>query len=296
MKNILLLLLLCIACFGTKAQKIRFTDTTNHWQSNGFTLAGPFELQDYIGPDTAIHGLHYRRFSSGPIYVREDTLAGHVFYRNTLSSDTAEYVLYRYDLNVGDTVHIGYRVDSLVAIDSTLINGAYHKVFTMLGITGFNYHGYTYVEGIGSLGGPFYPIEFICGPEARSDLTCFNQDTLYPPFEISFVNCHDSVVFNNNPSCLADTFTTVESITPASFEPVVIPNPVTTNSIIRMHRKVEKGVLTIRNVAGETVLVSNIENQDTVLIGPFLQKSGIYFYEITDSKNKRTARGKLVIL
>jgi len=296
MKNLLLLLLLGSFGLCANAQKIRFTDSANHWQSNGYTLAGPFEFEDYIGPDTVIYGLHYRRFSGGPIYVREDTLAGRVFYRNTQSSDTAEYVLYRYDLNVGDTTHIGHWVDSLVAIDSILINGTYHKVFTMLGIAGFNYHGDTYVEGIGSLGGPFYPIEFICGPEARPYLTCFGQDTLYPPVGISYVGCYDSVVFNNNSSCLSDTFTAVESIYPASFAPDVIPNPATANSIIRMHGKVEKGVLVIRKMTGETVLVQEVENQDSVLIGPFLREAGLYFYELTDIKNKRTARGKIVAL
>ena len=157
MKKLLLILLTTLSV-TVSAQKIRFTDSRNHWVTHGSAgMEGCyFDNYSQYGMDTVIYMHTYKQLYNScshlPGYpgciptcsmaqnmlIREDTIADIVYYR-TWSSDTVEHILYDYNMNVGDTILYNLTsginatiVDSVINIDSIIINGVYHKVFTFV--------------------------------------------------------------------------------------------------------------------------------------------------------------------
>ena len=172
MKNTITILFVLIA-LSAGAQKIRFTDSTNQWTTlsfNGGSLCS-FENSFGYGADTTILGTTYRIMtelsstflpgvcigtSSGcyspaqRYFIREDTTAGIGYIFNP--ADTAEHMLFNYNLHVGDsflrTYSVWSDVDTVVSVDSTLINGVYHKILNMQNTTTWEIN-YTVLEGVG---------------------------------------------------------------------------------------------------------------------------------------------------
>lgn len=98
------------------AQKISFTDTSNKWNYNNSWKSGPVygmkDYHDFYKYDTVLNGVVYKDFGFG--LVREDT-ANEIVYIRHLSVmgyatiyDTGEYVLYNYNLQVGDSIEYNY--------------------------------------------------------------------------------------------------------------------------------------------------------------------------------------------
>lgn len=172
------------------SQKIRFTDTTNIWaidQTNPDGASIPYHA--HYGRDTVIGLTAYHTLHDGvvPAYIREDTVTNLVYAYNIY--DSVDYVFYDYNLHVGDTFtqHLySFTVkDSVVQVDSTLINGIYHKVFTLLSSAP---RFYTVVEGIGCITSPMYPARDICF-EGEKRLVCFRNSTGYPAAAFTAAGC-----------------------------------------------------------------------------------------------------------
>lgn len=313
MKNFLLLLLLCSLSICTNAQKIRFTDSSNVWQiADNPTL--------YYGGDTTIGDKYYRQmyqivhFPSGDTLhqqthalIREDTLLGRVYIRNKWTEvDTFDHLLYRYDLNIGDTIQFDgyndgpgyiYYVDSVIAIDSILINGFYHKVVTLQDTGAFLDwdHYYTYIEGIGALQGPLYPYGGAC-IETRFALCCFQHDGSYPDIYMEYQNCWSGWIFNNsNCDCEAPPSISIKKVAKNRLQILTVPNPLQPSSLLEWKELIEKGLLQVSDATGRIIHTLEIQNTSSFPIGQLLKEAGIYFYELRDIKNKRSGRGKLVV-
>lgn len=308
MKNLLLFLLLYSFSICTNAQKIRFTDSTNAWHVA--QSAWPYITTYYFGQSVTINGQFYRplinarivggdtTLLSNQFLVREDTTLSRVYFIDTGSPDTSEQLLYRYDLSLGDTVQFKYYTDSVVAIDSQLIDGYYYKVYTMrdTGSSTTLMHAYTYVEGIGAIRGPLYPIVPICFFEYSVALCCFQNKGNYPEIYLEYQNCEYNWVFNNDScNCELPPYSGINEIKKNVLHVEILPNPLQPSSIIKWKEQMEQGKLSVTDAVGRSVVTKEIRNANSIPIGQLIKETGIFFYEITDIKNKRSARGKLVV-
>jgi|GEM_PF-1112415 len=310
MKNFILLMLFCSLSICTNAQKIRFTDSNNVWHVA--ESVGEVVYTYFFGTDTAIGDKHYRPLIRSYIdedgdttllnnqyIIREDTSIGRVYYRDiSLLIDTLDRLLYVYDLNLGDTVNFGSYTDSVVAIDSLLIDGYYYKVYTMRDTGSFAtlMHAYTYIERIGALPGPGYPMFPLCFFEFSSSLCCFQHNGNYPDIYLEYQNCEYNWVFNNDScDCEPPPYSGINDVRPKRFFAEVVPNPLQPSSLIQWKEPIVQGRLKVTDATGRTIFTQKIMNASSAPIGQLLKESGIYFYELTDIKNKRSARGKLIV-
>lgn len=311
MKNLLLFLLLCSLSISTSAQKIRFTDSSNVWRVA--ESVGVYTHYTYFfGNDTLIGDKHYRplvrtyisesgdtSFGSNQYMIREDTVLGRVYYRDiSLLIDTLERQLYVYNLNLGDTVNFGSYTDSVIAIDSLLIDGYYYKVYTMrdAGASTTLMHAYTYIEGIGALPGPGYPMTPLCFGEFSFALCCFQNKGTYPDIYLEYQNCEYDWVFDND-SCNCDPppYSGINDVRPQRFLAEVVPHPLQPSSLLQWQESIMEGRLKVTDATGRNIVTKEVSNTRSMPIGQLIRKPGLYFYELTDIKNKRTARGKLVV-
>ncbi|MBA3971394.1 MAG: hypothetical protein H0X46_04505, partial [Bacteroidetes bacterium] len=148
----------------------------------GDTIIGGLLYQKLFTPhiiksyDTTICGGEYPGYKGA---TRQDTTNKKVFF--IYPSDTAEYLLYDFTMQLGDTVK-GITAtspnDTVLSIDSILVGGSYRKRWNIN-----PYFNISFIEGIGSTYGliessPGYAI----GTFPYYGLQCFSQDgtTLYP--------------------------------------------------------------------------------------------------------------------
>ena len=273
----------------SRAQKIHFTDSTNVWTYAGVRGMDPsylFETQLSYRQDSIVDGVTYRNMND--VYlIREDTTTHRVYCR-VIGMDSTDRLLYRYDLNVGDTVHFdnslggmvsGPFIDSVVSIDSTLIDGVYHKVFTLQDTGYYDLgHGFTYVEGLGGLAEPLLGIYVGCGELAEKDV-CFSQAGVYPYINVKFKNCYAPIDSFVNSSLCTDPFLSVKSI--AGIPDISInPNPFSNTISVRITNNDNKQYnINVRDVVGKTIY-SDKMNDTHLNINTGAWQSGFYILNI----------------
>lgn len=157
-------------------------------------------------------------------------------------------------------------------------------------------HAYTYIEGIGSLLGPIYPIGPLCFGEFSFAMCCFEHNDSFPEVYLEYQNCYYNWVFDNhNCNCINPPYADIPTISREDDKPKITPHPLQASSLIKWEQPIDQGRLKISDATGRIVHSEEIRNTNNVPIGQLLKKAGIYFYEITDIKNKRTARGKIAV-
>ena len=326
MKKVLFILLTVLS-LSASAQKIIFTDQRNHWITHGTVGAEACPFADYMNysTDTVEYLQTYKQLicnsispyprpgcmggGAGGMYsfnlIREDTIANIVYYRDP-NTDTLEHILYNYNLHVGDTIRypisyysttLGYMlpvVDSVVHIDSTLINGVYHKVFTMQGrndsfphSTGGLYRAYTLIEGMGCTVSPEFPALFTGCFEYNEKLLCFQQDTVLPVINtpyylcaVGFPSSPDSFhngLGNCNPMSVNNIQKSIPSLT-------IYPNPVTTELTITSSSTVT--FITITNLIGQTLFTQPC-NSALVQVDVSNLPKGLYFIKINGTEVRK---------
>lgn len=241
----ILLFLSLSAAVSTSAQKIWFSDTANSWKTVGNSTMGcEWQRTATYGPDTMIAGLHYRKIdysltivtsSSGctadlgkNFYIREDTNNNLVFYR-TLSPSSQEELLYNYNLNLGDTIQ--YKIsagvtvaDSVVGIDTILINGLACRVFDFQNKEGRGLRAYTVIEGVGCTNNPVFPAFMAACFEYNENLTCFSQNGLASDFIMRQNYCY-TLGGNYTINCDATTVGIADNDTRMAPVAKIYPNP-----------------------------------------------------------------------
>jgi hypothetical protein len=284
-----LLLLTCSLSIAASAQKIRFTDTSNRWLVQASWAANPQEFDVgyptyYLTGDTIVKGKHYaflKRTSgyvpySPPLLIREDIIARKVY---AICLDTVSWprdtVLYDYNLQVGDTVmrrannkQTKFYVSS---IDSVQIQGVYHRIWNMQAFVGFGYftstNYYSVIEGIGSTGGPWFPI-FPYTFENAFVLHCFESHSMKPVVPVKVAG-----YFDNSTSCRLS----VGGVTQSKAMLRAVPNPSAGSVELQIEGSHPEGAITVMSITGQIVYRQLLaEGQKSLSISTSSWLTGLY--------------------
>lgn len=277
MKTFIILLLLTFA-LNTNAQiGAHFADSNAIWKTNYVWLPpGPYGYNAYaensISGDTTINDLLYKKIkntgydvfctdiiTSAPIYVgalREDTIQKKVFFiPNGEQHDT---LLYNYNLQVGDTLHLSYNVHELAgqifvfSIDTIETNGIQRMRWNLSA----EYYGQfaSIIEGIGSTTGL---LEEIWAFEEGAYLRCYVQN--------------DTLVYLNASQCKMPTDTCYYlniSENSNKIDVLYRPNPVDNWITISLeNNRIENYTIDFYNQLGnkvKSIIVSNSERKINV--------------------------------
>ncbi len=303
MKKLYVLLLAVCLVHPVLAQKFRMVDTANRWVVfDQWGFIGEQHLQTSILQlvgDTVYNGMHYQRMKAvlasdsatptrclcfGDLF-REDTVNNRVYCVNLFAGDTIERVIFDYNWKIDDSVEwnnefcncIGYSV--IKGIDSTQINGNWHRVFNMesryeLGSP----VPFAVIEGIGSTKGPGFgssPFMF----ENDSRLKCFFQAGTKPILNPSVYG------FDNAGTCYLSVPTT-QAITGTV---QIVPNPGGQDAELRLPSASFQQCI-IWDVCGRKLVTLNLAGKMRASIGSFIETPGLYLLEVTDIEGRRLTR------
>lgn len=258
MKSLLLSLALFLICsvHGRTQSYIPIIDTNAHWAVevvNCFPCSWYYYYYS-VGDSVTIDSTTYFPFGDS-LLVREDSQ------RVFVHRDTGEYILYDFNLQVGDSFRVEVYngpmwVDSfsfkiLESIDTVEIGGIQRKRF-MFGPDEWNAE--IWVEGIGDINrGPMYRFLYPFF-ETSVDLNCYRYDS-----EEVYGECYPI------------------GIDEPDMQPEVSLFPTTSHEYIHIQSNVQISQIKIFNMHGELV---SIENQnDKVDVSTLL--AGMYFTRIT---------------
>jgi Secretion system C-terminal sorting domain len=218
---------------------------------------------DGIGyfPDTVTYQIH-----SIVGLIREDTFNKKLYF--IFDGSSIEYLLYDFDLFVGDTVVTFLNVDLVVAsIDSILLGNEYHK---KINFDNSFPHLIFIVEGLGSQGGLFTELYDGYGFEAAEVLKCFkvNDTILYEDSSYYFTECNLSY-----PSYIEEN---------AIVELSIFPNPAVLNQNLFISGDLCKGcTISIYNSMGKPIFLDQDYNKSTgIYLKNDLFSPGIYMLKI----------------
>jgi hypothetical protein len=206
--------------------------------------------------------------------IRNDTINKKVY----LYRDSAEYVLYDFNLSVGDTAFkdssiFTYGQNALVSsIDSIMVGNSFRKKYNLLGT---ECNSVYMIEGIGL---SFGPIDFATCFEDASYLTCFSND---------------SITFSTTNWSGQCEFVGIEHpIKLTSFK--LYPNPTSGNFKIDMERRMYNAEFKMYDQLGREVKSMRNINGNSIQIENSALPRGIYKINIVES-NKVILSQKLIL-
>ncbi|MCW3121258.1 MAG: hypothetical protein JWQ38_750 [Flavipsychrobacter sp.] len=310
MKKICLILLLSSLCFSSDAQKIHFSDPSNSWytKNDWFLKYGVSGTNYYIqaySHDTLFNSIAYHQMTN--IGIREDTLAKKIYLRHFYSSytgifDTAEHLLYDYNLTIGDTiktfhdpVHDRSSIYWVNQIDSTEINSVWHKVWHFEG--GYTlippFHYYNVIEGIGCTNGLEYPLSPSQENNESIQLLCFGNQGTYPLLTTgvsswTIYERHEETF--NNTDCATLSIPISEKKSPIS----IFPNPIDRTTKLLLTNNLSSGFFIVYNSVGQKMIDLQFQNKTEILFGDKIFMPGIYLYRVIDDQNKESYSGKFI--
>lgn len=253
-----------------------------------------YEWEYYIGGDTIInsnsfkklyekyHSIWNQQYSEGNVgAIRADSANKKVYYRSLSLNDTAEYLLYDFDLNVGDTFPSTYLYQEgpfpvVDSIDYVQIANKNHKRFWF---TNEAIDPAYLLEGVGSRYGLLDPL--FGNFEGGNLLTCFEvgEDFLFSAYDTSFYGCHVDI-------------------------PLAIENPYN-HSSIQIINNLSDDLLTIKNLTGDKISISlfdelgrvyliqsSSENKFQFSTSPLV--SGMYFVHCSDAEGNTLLSQKIL--
>jgi len=264
---------------------------------SGWDCSGVIDSRIYtLGGDTLINSLTYKRvmkhgeFSTidagcvvSGFYPYSDNVPS--FYLRSLDkkmyiyllNDLQEYLLYDFDLAVGDTLPDSYTCHTnqgeimvVTSIDSTLTPNGYMKRFSL------ENGNYVLFEGAGSTGGldePIFPL-FLSGNNA---LLCYYMDntTYFPEYNLG--SCAPSV-----------------GLTKLEAQEVhVFPNPFINETTIQLSNHAVNATVRLYSING-VMLSKQTFSGDSITLKRGELSSGVYFYSITED-NQITSSGRIVV-
>jgi hypothetical protein len=199
-----------------------------------------------------------------------------------------EILLYDFTKQVGDSIYSLFSefeilsCDSttsyngiIAGIDSTLINGAYRKVYHI------DPWYPDWIEGIGSIAGLLNPIPPQITGFDTWDLVCFKKDGDVLYLNPNYNTCFPLIVGIN------------ENITTSNNRIKIYPNPVTDISTIEFIGN-EFKYLTFYNISGQILNRFEISNIKTIQLNKNDFISGLIFYKIETIEGQYMT-GKIII-
>lgn len=192
-------------------------------------------------------------------------------------ADTSEYLLYDFNLLVGDTLPVSYNnyaTDiTVTAIDSIYTSSGFRKRFQLAGGTWSTY----LLEGIGHSKGLVEPMNFPL--ECGYNLDCYSlNDTAYYPIVGAACNINVGLqTYQRQKSCS------------------VFPNPMQTHTTFQFNTYLNHADISIYNQVGQLIKsIHNLSGQ-SYNIERGLLSEGIYFYDIKE-QGQPFATGKLIVM
>jgi hypothetical protein len=274
----LLFLLLSIPGLSNAQQ---FIDTSKAWSITECTCGGwgvNYTTIFKFTTDTVINGFTYTNlsvfdttynFSYDKALLREDTAAKRVYWRVA----NQDYLLYDFNLGVGDTIHNvpgpnGFPCGDMV-VDSIQFNNFYGITRKQWYFTDPNTMAQeTWVDGIGNLAGVIHN-HLDCTVDYNAILLCYSEsgNTLY--YNNIYNTCYYSTLDAGN---LIHT--------DAGFS--IYPNPSVGSFYIDTRNTLRK-TITIRNMLGE---VLSEQTTAKIFVKCDISKQGIYTVTVNDGHNK----------
>lgn len=281
MKKVLFLLMF-LSALNTYSQ-----DTTYIAFPTNYGFWAYYYLDDFYQPteqhidytlsgDTTLNNKTYKKIFTFDLYegaVRDTNQT--IYYVPADSSQ--EYVLYDFNLAVGDTFiwpfqfYQGFESDTLIVVseDSTLATDGYHRSLNLQYNNSFNA---TWIEGIGSMYDLLTPTSRPPGVSGFNRLYCMSSDTnfIYP----NISHCVSAVNEQKDPNSL-----------------LVYPNP--SGGMVNIDFGNKNTIkLVITGLAGNVVNEINTVNQSKVIIDNL--QPGLYILTVYDRKGMQGFK-KLVI-
>ena len=309
MARILFIAPLLLFTVPSLAQRIRFCDTTNVWRMIGCSedeSTSVFEFLVAYSGDTSIGSYTYHKLGSS--YIREDTVANKVFIRyfnNMIASlDSEDQVLYDYNWAIGDTVRYAQAGFPLTwawvtAIDSTMINGGWYKVWSFAGVDSssggvvgdFNYN---VIEGVGCTNGFDYPVNPYTLWVYSAQLTCFRDNGVTSPLSapVASWGIMGIINFENAASCLINL--KAGDMKQVKEECTVFPNPADAESKIVFPGTISAGEVFIYNALGQQIVNTPVLDKTEWAMGSEIKAPGVYYYRVIDEAGGRVYAGKFV--
>jgi Secretion system C-terminal sorting domain len=256
------------------------------------------EYNYYVNGDTVLNSLTYKKvfrkgqgnyqwFAGPPIgcsgsYSYVDTIP-YRFLRSDgkkvfmkIFQDTTDYLLYNFDLSVGDTLPLtynNYATDvTVTAIDSFYYGNGYRKLFSLAGNTWAQY----LIEGVGHSKGLFEPLNVPL--ECGFNLECYslNDSSYYP---VLGPTCELSIGIPKNEELILYS---------------VSPNPFTSFTTITFERTLNNAMISIYNIYGQKVLARSGIYDNKFVVERNNLSSGVYSF-VVKQKGDFISRGKLII-
>ncbi|WP_417265434.1 T9SS type A sorting domain-containing protein [Brumimicrobium sp.] len=292
--------------FSFLAPTLLFGQITNHfshqdskWNVAKTSTAATQEHPNFVATTTTVYGFQGDSTISGEVWSKMYSTNDSTFQSNLvfegLTKVENDFVLfksatdpidtlYNFNLSVGDSVF--YEFDFFTSwihvdeIQSVQINGESYKKFIFsepTGPTAFDHLNEVWIEGIGSVHGPLFPLSPVKFSEEMPDsmlMTC------------SFAN---SLEHYNHPG-YSDCFTeiTLGIMEENALNFNLYPNPVSSLLTIEPQQK-SKGVITIFDVYGASI--KTIESHgETVKIDVSHWESGIYFLRMDNSSQRQVKK------
>jgi Secretion system C-terminal sorting domain len=254
----------------------------------------------YINGDTLINGFVYKQiykkgvyysFSHGgpPIsncpadswYVNTSpdlllrSFNKKMYVRLNLQYDTLEYLLYDFDLSLGDTLPYTYNNSHgnlvVASIDSFYTPYGYRKKFNLAN----TFPDYALIEGIGFSEGLLERVQW----ESRIGLNCYSlNDTNYYPTMGG--NCI-------SPARINTKIANKTSVT-------ISPNPFTSTANVEFTKLHSNATLYIYNTLGQLVQQQTIVPTSTLQLERNTLPAGLYYYTLAQPNNTNVV-GKFVI-
>lgn len=288
MKTLLLFLLTGVG-LTSKAQSYQYvpfpSDSGEYWQYEVVQVNFPYPPLVYtnwltIAGDTVIDGTSYRHafndqsfgggLQAGHYYMREDSLKrifirGNFYYywNNGANSgyryftiDSGDILLYQFGMNKGDTIPVTWDAKTFVidSIDTVNIGGRLRLRYLMKTSGTFLYHPEYWIEGLGSMRGPF----------------------AYTVFEFEGEQCLRSV-YDDSLIIVNDCFDWLDVTEHNQNKLIVSPNPFSNQLTFALSDN-EQTTVSIYNLFGQQVLQQAFTNSTTLNTEQLT--SGIYFYEL----------------
>lgn len=303
MKKIITIVLILVS-LSAGAQKIRFTDKTNKWNTATVNTEGEVGTNTYVYDTGAVflHGNSYQTLTSvgpwlsfsafgacipgtyggGSALVREDTIAQKVLYFSTL--DSMEHVLYNYNLLPGDTIsyHVtsGTFTDTVTSMDSVLYSGYYYKIFNM---QCGQWRNYTVLEGVGTTNTPILLTRFNSCIEGGESLSCFFENDTLPGLHAP-IGCYSGfscifpyTSFDNTVCGLLSTRSLSQM--PAA---TVTPNPSFDHIDITLSQQYENTTIAVYDLTGKCILKTQAPKNE-LTINTSSWNNGLYMVIIQDN-------------
>lgn len=293
-KQLLLFFFLCSFGFADAQTSVYHpfpNDSLVWFQARAYGIAMfSYEVTQLLG-DTTFNELYYKKvFRSGPLSTmsytaplamnylgafREDVPDKKVYFM--YANDTTEHLLYNFNLGPGDMFSTsGYDTLIVIAVDSVLVSGSYHRSLVLANATVSPFGEYPgeLIEGVGSTEGL---LDFYYKPlyGLGSQLMCFSYKGMrHYPNSGSGPNCALLLGISD----LSDGKITIS----------LMPNP-TSATVNLSINCTDSYAVEVINSAGER-LYSGKERLSSSVIDLSGYAPGIYFIRISDSKGNSATK------